>query len=194
MMCWSSVQVQVALSCCVGATFWWWRRRYAHSHTSTPNFIRNEQHLSDNDVGCNDPSCLRCHSSSQRHTQAFRTNAMLLRRLLKVEPQLFEGMRPEILDSIDGMIVERRRKKNSMMVGTCQRWLHLGGTSPLLLFVRFMSDTIQQLFSIMSKKGKDTNSLSGDTTTIASGGSSPPPDDDDGGGGAALLLFVVSEG
>ncbi|KAL3801874.1 hypothetical protein ACHAW5_003787 [Stephanodiscus triporus] len=96
---------------------------------------------------------------------------MLLRRLVKVEPQLFEGMRPQILDAVDGMIVERGRKKNSTMVGAWQRWLHLGGTSPLLLFVRVISDAIQQIFSIMSKTGKDPKFLSGDTTTRASGGS-----------------------
>lgn len=174
MMCCSSIQVQVALSCmvCVGATFWWWWwRRY---HTSIANTIRSEPHHGDDDAGCNDPNCLRCHPSSQRHTRAFRTNAMLLRRLVKLEPQLFEGMRPEILDAIDCIILERRRRKNSMMVEGRQRWLHIIGESsqPLLLFIRIISDTIQQLFSIMSKRGRNSTSLSPDSTMIVSGGSS----------------------
>ncbi len=56
----------------------------------------------DDDVKCNDPNCLRCHSSSsQRHIQAFHSNVILLRRLVKLEPHLFEGMREEIWSSID---------------------------------------------------------------------------------------------
>lgn len=46
--------------------------------------------------GCNDPNCIRCHSKSLHHIEAFRRNTTLLRRLAKLEPKMFEGMRNEI--------------------------------------------------------------------------------------------------
>jgi len=82
---------------------------------------------------------------------------MLLRRLVKLEPQLFGGMRPEILDAVDCIISGGRRRNNSMMVEGRQRWLHImgGPSQPLLSFIRIISDTLQQLFSIMSKRGRN---------------------------------------
>jgi hypothetical protein len=105
---------------CVGATLVWWLRRRQWLHqlclqnhsVSKINFRNNVEGVmgsgdaaatdANDDVKCNDPNCLRCHSSSsQRHIQAFYSNVILLRRLVKLEPHLFEGMREELGSSID---------------------------------------------------------------------------------------------
>lgn len=96
-------QVLVACIVCLGGTFWWWRWRPSQfqSKTSTPA-ISNTNNMSDqHDNGCNNPNCLRCHPSSQQHIRAFQTNVTILRRLVKLEPHLFEGMRTEIWSAID---------------------------------------------------------------------------------------------
>ena len=53
--------------------------------------------------GCNDPNCIRCHSRSTRHMEAFQRNATLLRRLVKLEPEMFEGMRCDVWTAIEEM-------------------------------------------------------------------------------------------
>eukprot|EP00956_Cyclotella_meneghiniana_P025947 scaffold55156_cov75-Cyclotella_meneghiniana.AAC.2 len=62
--------------------------------------------------GCDDPDCIRCHSKSLRHIEAFRRNATLLRRLVKLEPELFEGMRNEIWTVVHEM--ERQASNESI--------------------------------------------------------------------------------
>lgn len=74
----------------LAATCLWWHSYY-----------RNTTPRSERGNCCNDPNCLRCHSSSQRHLQSFRANAQMLRRLAKLEPGLFEGMRTEIWSAIE---------------------------------------------------------------------------------------------
>lgn len=74
----------------LAATLWWW-----HSCRCRPA-------PSGGDC-CNDPQCLRCHASSRRHRQSFRANARMLRRLAKLEPGLFEGMRQDIWSAIEDM-------------------------------------------------------------------------------------------
>ncbi|KAL7507694.1 hypothetical protein ACHAXN_011763 [Cyclotella atomus] len=67
--------------------------------------------------GCNDPKCIRCHSNSSHHIDAFRRNATLLRRLVKLEPEMFEGMRDDIWAVVEGM--EKR------YVPTANRYLRI---------------------------------------------------------------------
>ncbi|KAL3821772.1 hypothetical protein ACHAXA_000271 [Cyclostephanos tholiformis] len=153
----------VALSCmvCAVATLCWRRRRCA-----------NGRRIDDDvDVGCDDPNCLRCHSSSKRHADAFRINAMLLRRLVKLEPRPFEGTRPEIFDAIDGMIERRGRVGDSTTsVDERRRWLRSRVSSPVLSLIRFIGDIImRQLSWITSKTARNATSPSSDTTIIASG-------------------------
>ena len=57
--------------------------------------------------GCNDPNCIRCHSGSAHHLESFRRNVTLLRRLVKLEPDIFDGMREDIWTVIEDM--EQRR-------------------------------------------------------------------------------------
>lgn len=49
---------------------------------------------------CNNPSCLRCHSTSQQHAQSFKSNVVSLRRLMQLEPELFRDMRSEIWEEV----------------------------------------------------------------------------------------------
>lgn len=55
---------------------------------------------------CNNPNCLRCHSNSQQHAASFQNNVMMLRRLVQLEPDLFNDMRSEIWDEIH--VIEER--------------------------------------------------------------------------------------
>jgi len=91
------VQIIVCILC-LGVTLWWWILRHQKTATAAAS-ASNRQH----DNGCNNPNCLRCHSSSQHHIKAFQANATMLRRLVKLEPDLFEGMRKEIWIAIEDM-------------------------------------------------------------------------------------------
>ena len=64
--------------------------------------------------GCNDPNCIRCHSKSTQHMEAFQRNATLLRRLVKLEPEMFEGMRHDIWIAVEEM--ERQTVRAKMNV------------------------------------------------------------------------------
>ncbi|KAL9181763.1 hypothetical protein ACHAXT_012106 [Thalassiosira profunda] len=81
------------LSCAVAlvVTWWWWRRR---SSATKPSAVEH-------DNGCNNPNCLRCHSSSRRHVDAFKANATMLRRLVKLEPGLFEDISPGLWNAVE---------------------------------------------------------------------------------------------
>jgi len=59
---------------------------------------------------CNNPSCLRCHSTSQLHAQSFLNNVMMLRRLVQLEPELFRDMRSEIWEEV--ALIEQRFESN----------------------------------------------------------------------------------
>ena len=76
---------------CLGVTWWWWNQKAKSSS--------NSEHGN----GCNNPNCLRCHSSSQRHVSTFLSNVTLLRKLVKLEPDLFAGMRPAVWSTIEDM-------------------------------------------------------------------------------------------
>jgi aspartyl/asparaginyl beta-hydroxylase (cupin superfamily) len=52
---------------------------------------------------CSDPNCIRCHSNLSHHVDAFRRNVTLLRRLVKLEPEMFEGMRDDIWTVVEEM-------------------------------------------------------------------------------------------
>lgn len=71
---------------------------------------------------CNDPNCLRCHFSSH-HMETFRRNATLLRRLAKLEPEIFDVMRGDIWTVVEDM--ERRRVAYDEETGLqkLKRWL-----------------------------------------------------------------------
>jgi aspartyl/asparaginyl beta-hydroxylase (cupin superfamily) len=71
---------------------------------------------------CNDPNCLRCHFSSH-HIETFRRNATLLRRLTKLEPGIFDGMRGDIWTVVEDM--ERRHVAYDEETGLqkLKRWL-----------------------------------------------------------------------
>lgn len=49
---------------------------------------------------CNNPSCIRCHSTSQQHAQSFKSNVVMLRRLVQLEPELFRDMRGGIWEEV----------------------------------------------------------------------------------------------
>ena len=137
----SDIFCQLAISCavCIGITLWWlWRRCYPinihkinhHSHlisnfnyTSMNNVDDVVDHdvgggsegaaAADDDVKCNDPNCLRCQSFSQRHIQAFHSNVVLLRRLVKLEPHIFDGMREEIWSVIEDKLLSSSSSSSS---------------------------------------------------------------------------------
>jgi len=82
---------------CLGSAFLlWFRPINNHAATATN--------------ACNNPSCLRCHSTSQQHAQSFQSNVMMLRRLVQLEPELFRDMRGEIWDEV--AIIEQRFESN----------------------------------------------------------------------------------
>lgn len=83
----------------LAATFLWWNS-YHRKLTPRPRSEHGSQ--------CNDPNCLRCHSFSQFHIRSFQTNAKILRRLAKLEPEMFEGTRKEIWRAIEDL--ERRQE------------------------------------------------------------------------------------
>lgn len=102
------IEVQAVLICiavCIITTiYWFWHRR--------PSKIKNNATISqqdEKDNGCNDPNCIRCHSSSQKHIETFKTNVTTLRRLVKMEPALFDGMRDEIWSTIDDMLAKHSK-------------------------------------------------------------------------------------
>ncbi|KAL7464389.1 hypothetical protein ACHAXS_004729 [Conticribra weissflogii] len=64
------------------------RNRELENETGDENSINNS---------CNDPHCIRCHSKSIHHRETLERNVILLRRLMKMEPEMFEGMREEII-------------------------------------------------------------------------------------------------
>jgi len=108
-----SLQVQDVISCIVcivASSIIWWCRLWLYP----------QQHVEE-DFGCNDPNCLRCHSSTSIQMQNFRTNVMLLHRLIKLEPQLFVGMRSEILTVAEEMMMMQQGQKKH--IGH-QRWLN----------------------------------------------------------------------
>jgi hypothetical protein len=84
------------------------------------------------DVKCNDPNCLRCHSSS--HIQAFQSNAILLRRLVKLEPHLFDGMRDEIWSVIEDKLLNT--SNNNAMHHRTTSWFFYGGNTNTNLMAR----------------------------------------------------------
>eukprot|EP00984_Skeletonema_dohrnii_P017087 scaffold7706_cov172-Skeletonema_dohrnii-CCMP3373.AAC.3 len=65
---------------CLGSAFLLWIRPINNHAATATN-------------ACNNPSCLRCHSTSQQHAQSFQSNVMMLRRLVQLEPELFRDMR-----------------------------------------------------------------------------------------------------
>lgn len=77
---------------CVGFAILWWWIRPSNKHATTN--------------ACNNPSCLRCHSTSQQHAHSFQSNVMMLRRLVQLEPELFRDMRSEILEEV--ALIEQR--------------------------------------------------------------------------------------
>ena len=88
----------VCIVICIGTLLLWrWQQL---SHVSHHN--RNAE-IETDDNGCNNPNCIRCHSTSQHHIQTFQANVTTLRRLVKLEPTLFDGMRNEIWVTIDEM-------------------------------------------------------------------------------------------
>jgi len=97
------IEVQAVLVCilvCIITTIYW----FWHRH---PSKIKNAVVLDEEkDNGCNDPNCIRCHSSSTHHIETFKANVTTLRRLVKMEPTLFDGMRDEIWSTIDNMLTE----------------------------------------------------------------------------------------
>ena len=87
--------------CIITTIYWFWYRR--------PLKIKNNAVISqqeEKENGCNDPNCIRCHSSSRHHIETFKANVTTLRRLVKLEPALFDGMRDEIWSTIDDMLAE----------------------------------------------------------------------------------------
>ena len=94
------------LVCIITTIYWFWYRR--------PSKIKNTTvSQDDKDNGCNDPNCLRCHSSSKHHIETFKSNVTTLRRLVKLEPALFDGMRDEIWSTIDNMLAEHSKVNTS---------------------------------------------------------------------------------
>ena len=75
---------------------WSIRRPNSHINHTTTNATS----------ACNNPTCLRCHSNSQQHAASFQNNVMMLRRLVQLEPDLFNDMRSEIWDEIH--VIEER--------------------------------------------------------------------------------------
>jgi len=106
------IEMQAVLVCilvCIITTiywFWWYRRS-----SKIKNAAISKQE--DNENGCNDPNCIRCHSSSQQHIETFKANVTTLRRLVKLEPALFDGMRDEIWSTIDDMLAEHSKVDTS---------------------------------------------------------------------------------
>jgi len=84
----------VASVACLFVAFWW---------RSSRNATASDGCGTERDNGCDDPRCLRCHSSSRHHGSAFRANATMLRRLARLEPYLFEGMRGDIWSAVEDM-------------------------------------------------------------------------------------------
>ncbi|KAL7531972.1 hypothetical protein ACHAWF_003979, partial [Thalassiosira exigua] len=102
--------------CSVGVTLCWWY--CVRGETLSAPF------KSKHDSGCNNPTCLRCHgSSSSRHIKSFRDNVTTLRRLVKLEPELFKGMRQEIWSAIDIMENTFGQKHDMNIMGTLKRWV-----------------------------------------------------------------------
>mmetsp|Transcript_22035 Transcript_22035/g.47919 ORF Transcript_22035/g.47919 Transcript_22035/m.47919 type:complete len:455 (+) Transcript_22035:181-1545(+) len=144
----STIHVQV-LACvvCLGVGYWWWWWWWSYQHTSkmaVPDTSSNTEH----DNGCNNPNCLRCHSSSQHHIQAFQTNVTMLRRLVKLEPALFEGMREEIWSAIDGILEGKlllvEHQKNDI-------------DQPSGSFVGFKSSLMHQLWNMWQRAATSTS-------------------------------------
>jgi len=99
------IEVQAVLVCilvCIITTiYWFW---YRQSKIKNAAVSQDEK-----DNGCNDPNCIRCHSSSKHHIETFKANVTTLRRLVKMEPALFDGMRDEIWSTIDNMLAEHSK-------------------------------------------------------------------------------------
>ena len=106
------IEVQAVLICilvCIITTiYWFWHRR---SSKIKNNAVVSQQ--DDKENGCNDPNCIRCHSSSQQHIETFKKNVTILRRLVKLEPELFDGMRDEIWSTIDNMLAKHSKVDTS---------------------------------------------------------------------------------
>ena len=113
-----AVIITATSAVCVWVTtvVWWWlqRRRLQLHYLQMQNQIGRDDD-DDDDVKCNDLNCLRCHSSSsQCHMQAFHSNVILLRRLVKLEPHLFDGMREEIWSVIEDKLSLSGESSKSM--------------------------------------------------------------------------------
>lgn len=91
------VVMKAIISICLGFAILLWIRP-----------INNRADMCSN--ACNNPSCLRCHSTSQQHAQSFQNNVMMLRRLVQLEPELFRDMRSEIWEEV--AIIEQRFENN----------------------------------------------------------------------------------
>ena len=96
-----SATIVCSIAICIVTTifWWWWSRRRSLKTSLIPSTKTNN----DNN-NCNNPNCLRCYSKSQQHRDAFQANVTMLRRLVKLEPNLFDGMRQEIWSTIDDML------------------------------------------------------------------------------------------
>lgn len=86
--------VKIIATCLILSIAWlWWdhniKLQNPRDQISGENSEKNNS--------CNDPNCIRCHSKSKCHWETLERNVILLRRLMKMEPDIFEGMREEIV-------------------------------------------------------------------------------------------------
>jgi aspartyl/asparaginyl beta-hydroxylase (cupin superfamily) len=97
----SRVQIIVTcITCLVAASILRWLHSRRHpSSSSSSSTVK----INSGDNGCNDPNCIRCHSMSTTHIKKFQRNATLLRRLVKLEPEMFEGMREDVWRAVEEM-------------------------------------------------------------------------------------------
>ncbi len=86
------VKAIISIFCLGFAILWWIRRPIINKHDATTTTTVNN--------ACNNPSCLRCHSTSKQHKQSFQNNVMMLRRLVQLEPEQFLDMRNEIWEEV----------------------------------------------------------------------------------------------
>mmetsp|Transcript_25784 Transcript_25784/g.53427 ORF Transcript_25784/g.53427 Transcript_25784/m.53427 type:complete len:476 (-) Transcript_25784:87-1514(-) len=89
----ATTTVKIIATCLILGIAWlWWdciKLRNPRDQITGENSVKNNS--------CNDPNCIRCHSKSNRHRETLERNVILLRRLMKMEPEIFEGMREEIV-------------------------------------------------------------------------------------------------
>lgn len=94
--------IKVIASICLGSAILSSIRRI-NNHAATATATNN---------CCNNPSCIRCHSTSQQHAQFFKSNVVMLRRLVQLEPELFGDMRSEIWEEVARIEQQFESKSN----------------------------------------------------------------------------------